>query len=289
MCKDCPAGKYSEAKGASSASTCDNCAAGKYSEAKNATSASTCKDCPSGKYSVVLGAGSLSFCSDCGPGRYSSSVRASSLATCLPCDIGKYSVQFGAISSSTYVIPCEKENLVLLLPPNLSATCMPPPTRSLLCGRRDGRWVSCRRQVSAQVVIHRLVLVVSPELMRVMTALIIALCAKGKYVEESNSTSCSLYCAWALCTNRGLVSCNGTCGKGPTPLCLWLDFCKRLSRVPKGAHQPGRHVLLQPMSRRQAFANKEGSQKCELCSYTYSNSGKASLLHDAHCRKDGAC
>ena len=53
ICIDCAAGKFSDAVGASVASTCGDCGAGKYSAADAST---VCTNCTAGKFSDAVGA-----------------------------------------------------------------------------------------------------------------------------------------------------------------------------------------------------------------------------------------
>ena len=89
----CTTGKYS------SSNICIDCAAGKFSDAVGASVASTCGDCGAGKYSA---ADASTVCTDCAAGKFSDAVGASVASTCADCEAGKYS----AADASTVCTNC---------------------------------------------------------------------------------------------------------------------------------------------------------------------------------------
>lgn len=107
-CTECPAGKYLDDIGSSSADDCRNCPSGKFSTAVGATGCSGCgvgqiyNDtdtkcivCTAGKFSGV----DDTECRDCVPGTWSDE----GVGSCIPCEIGTYSTAAAATSIDTCI------------------------------------------------------------------------------------------------------------------------------------------------------------------------------------------
>eukprot|EP00942_MAST-04A_sp_MAST-4A-sp1_P006189 g6189.t1 len=105
-CTRCGAGKYSEANGQTSESTCTDCPVGTFNNQPSNyywhytghDSTSDCTtDCPAGRYGVnnannVVEHDQLSDCAICGAGKYSEAVGAQTSATCSDCPAGTVGV-----------------------------------------------------------------------------------------------------------------------------------------------------------------------------------------------------
>jgi hypothetical protein len=97
-CKNCGAGNYNYAAGASEASQCTKCAAGTFGTSSTATSAGACTACEVGKANPQSGQNTTGACVNCVAGRYQGLLGK---ATCIACAAGKYGDQSGQTAVGT--------------------------------------------------------------------------------------------------------------------------------------------------------------------------------------------
>ncbi len=92
-CKDCRAGKFSAAEGASEPAQCTTCPNGKYGQHAGAKSPNACAGCLQGRFNPASGSNSSAACKPCRRGRYQASSEGA--ASCESCTAGKYGDQTG--------------------------------------------------------------------------------------------------------------------------------------------------------------------------------------------------
>jgi ribosomal protein L24E len=99
-CLFCPVGTANARAGASSSLDCLLCAAGTYA---SSVGAAECAECPVGSWSNTTGARSTAFCHLCPTGTYSSAAGASSATVCTACPSGATTLAPGASSALSCV------------------------------------------------------------------------------------------------------------------------------------------------------------------------------------------
>ncbi|KAJ6254393.1 hypothetical protein M0813_01229 [Anaeramoeba flamelloides] len=97
-CFECPAGSWSDAKGADKSTVCTECVKGTYSNTTGSSSINNCLNCPQGTYSIVLGSSSKSNCLFCPQGTYNPKKGSRSVGDCIKCPNGTYNPDSGSVS-----------------------------------------------------------------------------------------------------------------------------------------------------------------------------------------------
>uniref|UniRef100_A0A7S1KS87 Tyrosine-protein kinase ephrin type A/B receptor-like domain-containing protein n=1 Tax=Percolomonas cosmopolitus TaxID=63605 RepID=A0A7S1KS87_9EUKA len=236
-CELCPAGTFSQERGASSSATCQNCPVGHFSVAgasqclkcdagtyADTAGTATCKKCRGGTHSSAIGASSDSVCQDCPPGEYSyegsvnclgclrgSYAPNSGTETCSKCPKGTASSEYAATNSSV----CHECSAGYYTSYDGASSCMScnPGTYAenvgaSVCTRcASGTWSSAEAATSASTC---------------------QACGAGTYRSTSGGTSeaSCLTCSSGTVSGQGASRCTGCapqCANSNHTICVSCD------------------------------------------------------------------